>query len=88
MSRPKKAPTPPAVQIGQAYTKEDVVGFLRAEIKRMGSQAAFSRAWQISEAYLSDVLAGHRDPGPKILTVFKLAQRKLFVAVESGADAK
>lgn len=79
MSGKPKGPVVPTVR---AYTREDVVGFLRAEIDRLGSQAAFSRAWKVSEAYISEVLAGNRDPGPKILTVFKLAQRKLFVPAE------
>lgn len=79
MSKKGKAPVVPTVR---AYTKEDVVGFLRAEIDRIGSQAGFSRQWKISQSYISEVLDGTRAPGPKILTVFKLAQRKLFVPAE------
>jgi hypothetical protein len=85
MSRkPKATPTPvvPKLPVTRGYSREDVVKFLAAEIDRLGSQAAFSRAWHVSQSYVSEVLAGTRDPGPAILTVFKLAQRKLFVPVE------
>jgi len=77
-----KKPAVPKLTTFKAYTQDDVVKFLRSEIDRIGSQAAFSRYWHISQSYISEVLAGTRDPGPAILTVFKLAQRKLFVPVE------
>lgn len=77
----KPAPLPPPSP-HRVYTAEEVVGFLRAEIKRIGSQAGFSRYWHVSQSYVSEVLEGTREPGPKILTVFKLAQRKCFVPVE------
>ena len=38
--------------------------------KQIGSdtQRKYAREWGISDAYLSDVLAGRREPGEKILT--------------------
>lgn len=73
---------PPKLSTIRAYTVEDVRTFLANEIKRLGSQAAFSRHWKVSQSYVSEVLEGTRDPGPAILTAFKLAQRKCFVPVE------
>jgi hypothetical protein len=73
---------PPKIATVKAYTDDDVRTFLRQEIKRIGSQAAFCRFWALSQSYVSEVLDGSRDPGPKILTVFKLALRKCYVPAE------
>lgn len=75
------SPKPPKPVTVKGYTKEDVLVFLENEIKRLGSQAAFARAWGMSPTYVSEVVSGSRDPGPKILTAFRLAERKLFVPV-------
>lgn len=68
----------------KALTKDQVVSLLRTEVKRVGSQAAFARAWRINQGYLSEVLGGTREPGPAILTVLKLVEHKLFVPVEDA----
>lgn len=40
------------------------------------SQADFARAANCSRAYICDILAGKRDPGPKVLRVLGLTLRR------------
>jgi hypothetical protein len=51
----------------QLLTEEEFLDCLRAQVHELGSQVAAARQWKISAAYLSDVLAGRRIPGAKIL---------------------
>lgn len=54
---------PPAVGMTADEVRE-VVGRLA---RQAGSLRALARSWGVSAAYLSDVLAGNRTPGPSIL---------------------
>ena len=47
---------------------------LRALVKRAGSQRALAAEMGITQAYLSDVLNGHRHPGPAILKFLGLTR--------------
>ena len=47
-------------------TKDQLISKLK-EIIQGGSQRSCAQQLGISEAYLSDILSGKRDPGPKLL---------------------
>lgn len=47
--------------------KQRFVDYLVLLVSRQGSQKDAAQAWGISAAYLTDVLKGRRDPGPKLL---------------------
>lgn len=44
-----------------------VLAHINGLVMRAGSLRALARTWDISAPYLSDVLLGKRNPGPKIL---------------------
>ncbi|HDZ73185.1 MAG TPA: hypothetical protein ENH55_10480 [Aurantimonas coralicida] len=48
-------------------TMTDVINLLRDECRQEGSQMAWAAANGVSDAYVSDVLLGRRDPGQSIL---------------------
>ena len=48
-------------------SKEEAVSLLRKRVVQRGAQAALAKELGVSQAYISDVLAGHRNPGPTIL---------------------
>jgi hypothetical protein len=48
-------------------TRDELIDLIRAEIKKFGSQRALAREWRVAPAYITDLLHGLRDPGPKIL---------------------
>lgn len=45
----------------------DVLAALQRHIDKAGSLRALARKWKVSAAYLSDVRAKRRAPGPSIL---------------------
>lgn len=47
-------------------TKEDVIVLLRREIERMGSQRALARELDVSVQYISGILSGRNEPGPRV----------------------
>ena len=51
----------------RAITRFQLLDVLRREITRDGSLRATARRLKITPAYLSDVMRGRRDPGPKVL---------------------
>jgi len=53
-------------------TKEALLAKLAQMVKRAGSQRGVAAMLGVSQAYLSDVLAGRREPGDKILTALNL----------------
>jgi transcriptional regulator with XRE-family HTH domain len=48
-------------------TRFDVLAQLRIRINIAGSLRQYAKALDVSPAYLSDVMRGNRDPGPKVL---------------------
>jgi hypothetical protein len=50
----------------------DVLKKLAREIEKAGSLRKWALTIGASAAYVSDVMLGKRDPGPKILTALKL----------------
>lgn len=58
------------MQANQERTSMDPVEILRSKVG--GNQSAWARSRGISPAYVSDVLAGRRDPGKLILDAIGL----------------
>lgn len=48
-------------------TRDQLIDLIRAAVKASGSQRALARKWKVTPAYITDLLHGLRDPGPKIL---------------------
>ncbi len=48
-------------------THDELIELIRAAAKGAGSQRALARQWDVTPSYITDLLYGLRDPGPKIL---------------------
>lgn len=48
-------------------TADEVRAVVSRMAMRAGSLRALARSWGVSAAYLSDILAGNRTPGPSVL---------------------
>ena len=55
------------IRYGAYMTKEQIVRMLGRACQEAGGQARWAKLNDVSQAYISDVLAGKRDPGDKIL---------------------
>ena len=53
-------------------TRFQVLDHCRKRIAKAGSLRAWAREIGASAAYVSDVMLGKRDPGPKILAALKI----------------
>lgn len=58
--------------------KSEVLAALSESVTAGGSQRSWCKTHGISPPYLSDVLNGRRDPGPKILDVLGLEPVTLY----------
>lgn len=58
----------------ETFNTTDVLNMLRSHISYEESQKDLAREMGVSEAYVSLVLAGKRQPGPKVLTFLGLRQ--------------
>ncbi len=65
-------------------SKADLVELLRQRAKRVGSQQALAERLGVTPAYLSDVLGGRREPGPKILEALRLRRQAVYVRRGGG----
>lgn len=65
-------------------SQDDVVMILKRETDKAGSQKAYAAAIGVSAQYLSEVLAGTRAPGEKILKALGL--RKIVVYIQAGSS--
>ena len=54
--------------------------------ERLGSQRALAKELGVSEPYLSDVIRGRREPGPKLLKARGLERVVDYRAVKKGAS--
>uniref|UniRef100_A0A6M3J748 Putative DNA binding, helix-turn-helix domain containing protein n=1 Tax=viral metagenome TaxID=1070528 RepID=A0A6M3J748_9ZZZZ len=61
-----------------SMTKQQVLTELRRRVGVLGSQAATARDMGCSLAYLNDVLAGRREPGPKILAALRVERAQTY----------
>ncbi len=48
-------------------TRDELTDLIRVAVQAAGSQRALARQWEVAPAYITDLLHGLRDPGPKIL---------------------
>lgn len=48
-------------------TRDELTLRIHAAAKVAGSQRALAKQWDVSPSYVTDLLRGLRDPGPKIL---------------------
>jgi len=64
------------------YTHNDVISLIHAEISRLGNQKALSEVAHVSPSYLSDILAGKRNPNPGILKYLGLKVQLMYAKVE------
>lgn len=48
-------------------TRDELTARIQAAVKVAGSQRALAKQWDVSPSYVTDLLRGLRDPGPKIL---------------------
>ena len=53
------------------FTVQDVTRLLRSEVRKAGSQSAFSRAAGVSRVSLSYILRGKRPPTKKIIRALR-----------------
>lgn len=49
-------------------TLKDVRKMVETEVDQAGSYRRAAKRLEVSHAYLADVVSGHREPGPKMLT--------------------
>ena len=64
----------------------DAVSELRKRLDKAGTQTALAKELGISKPYLSDILKGKRDPGPKVLA--QLGIRRVVTFERIGDVAK
>ena len=48
-------------------SRDAMIALIRSACQQAGSQRKLAQAWDVSPSYITDLLAGMRDPGPKIL---------------------
>ena len=60
---------------------------LREMASEMGSQKALAEKLGVTQSYLSDVLNGRREPGPKMLAALGLEAEKVFKKKADGEAA-
>lgn len=65
-----------------ALTLEDVLGQIRRRVAHEGSQQAAAHRLCVSPQYLSDILAGRKEPGPAILAALELTPFTLYLPKE------
>lgn len=54
----------------------EVLQSIQGHVKRAGSLRNLAKMWKVTPAYLSDILLGRRQPGPKVLRNMCLVARK------------
>jgi transcriptional regulator with XRE-family HTH domain len=59
----------------QPLNRFEVLALLGAQVEQEGSLRACARLLKVSAPYLSDILTGKRNPGPKVLRPLGLKAR-------------
>ncbi len=70
--------------MNKPLSKADLVELLRQRAKRIGSQQRLAETLGVTPPYLSDVLGGRREPGPKILKALRLRRQVVYVRRGGG----
>lgn len=68
-------------------TTDEMRAMLRAACEAAGSQIAWAKANGLSSAYVSDVLAGRREPGRSIAEAFGYQPVTMYVEVQRAQRA-
>lgn len=63
-------------------TAEEFRTYLKEQVKHFGSQRAFAKHCGVHEAFLSDIIRGRRDPGPKLLWALGFRRVITYVRIE------
>lgn len=63
-------------------TRDELIDLIRVAVKSAGSQRALARQWEVAPAYITDLLHGLRDPGPKILDALGYERVVLYQRVK------
>ncbi len=71
-------------------TESDVIDLVRSEVARAGSMRELSRQWNVSCAYVSDIVGGRRSLGPAILNHLGLERRVTvdYVKIQKNGKSK
>ena len=64
----------------------DAISELRKRLDKAGTQTALAKELGISKPYLSDILRGRRDPGPKVLEQIGIRRIVMFEPIGDVAD--
>ena len=70
--------------MASTVTASVVVARIRRQVELFDNQAEAAKALGVSSQYLTDVLTGNRQPGPKILKALNL--RRVFRYEDSRAN--
>jgi DNA-binding transcriptional regulator YdaS (Cro superfamily) len=62
----------------------DVIKRLADECRAVGGQSAWARQAGVSATYVSDVLAGKREPGGRLLLALGIKRVVLYMEVEEN----
>ena len=60
------------MELGKAYSRDDVLRMLNELISAYGNQHELARAINVTPGYISNVVTGRCPPGPAILAVLGL----------------
>lgn len=71
----------------ETYTREQVNQLIRRE-QGGNSLRSLAFKWEVSAAYLSDVLLGKREPGPKILSPLGLKRKRTVTIIYTRISRK
>lgn len=63
-------------------TLEQALALLKRQCEKAGGQASWAKQHNMSAPYVSDVLAGRRDPGEKVLTALGLVKTIIYRKVK------
>jgi hypothetical protein len=66
-------------------TATQMLAKVEAAVKAAGTAKALAEEWRVSQAYLSDVRAGKREPGPAILDRLGLSATTQYIADANAA---
>jgi transcriptional regulator with XRE-family HTH domain len=70
------------------FTADEVREQLREQLKAHGSLTAYARAIGITATYLSDILAGKRDPTDRVCEAIGLTRLTVYVPKQEELHAQ
>lgn len=76
------------MSISEYITKKDLVEELRLLADSMSNHAALAEKIKISPQYLSDILAGRRDPGAAVLQFLKVEKVVVYRDIKNDPHQK